>query len=168
MIVYVEGVDGSGKTTLIKQLEEEFGYEVRLIPSRRTSKEVENYAWKQFIGYFDNRTVICDRGFISELVYRLSDTDDTWLNLSDLAILLQKCKIIYCISKTSFTDAQERGEDNIVTFERHKDIENEYENVLRLLTRFSNIPVYQYDWHNTDIKEVVKFINSNKEINNGI
>lgn len=168
MIVYFEGVDGSGKSTIIKKLQEEFGYDV-VTPSQSMYNKFQEYvAWEHFASDYENKIILCDRSFISEFVYRLVDNQATFLTLELLAKLLTNCKIVHCTSSTAFTDAQERGEDNIVTFEQHKRIEQLYFDTMSIINKFTKIPILSFDWHNQNILDVIKFINCNKEKNNGI
>lgn len=163
MIVYFEGVDGSGKSTIIRKLQEEFGYDVVTPPQSMYNKSQECVSWEYFASEYDNKIILCDRGFISEFVYRLVDDEVTFLTLELFARLLTNCKIVHCISPTSFTDAQERGEDNIVTFEQHKRIEQLYFDTMSMINKFTKIPILTFDWHNQNTSDVIKFINSNKE-----
>lgn len=163
MIVYFEGVDGSGKSIIIRKLQEQFGYDVVACPYRRINKRTEYEDWKRFASKYENKIILCDRSFISEFVYRLIDDDETFLTLKFFAELLTNCKIVHCTSSTSFTDAQERGEDNIVTFEQHKRIEQVYFDTMSMINKFTKIPILTFDWHNQNTSDVIKFINSNKE-----
>lgn len=163
MIVYFEGVDGSGKSTIIKKLQDEFGYDVVTPPQRTDDKRKEYIAWEDFISSYKDKVVLCDRGFISEFVYRLVDYKITFLTLELFVKLLTNCKIVHCISPTSFTDAQERGEDNIVTFEQHKRIEQLYFDTMSMINKFTKMPILTFDWHNQSMSDVIKFINCNKE-----
>lgn len=164
MIIYVEGVDGSGKTILVNKLHEIYGYEIVPIPQRQEDKIKELQDWRIFVKNHYGHTVLCDRSFISELVYRLHDNDKTFLNLIDMANWLGDCKFIHCISKSSFVDANTRGEDNIVTFEAHKEIEQWYEIIFKILNKFTHIPIMKFDWTIDNSQDIVKFINSKVEV----
>lgn len=165
MIIFLEGPDGSGKTTLLHELNAKFGYEIAICPERNSDKLKERNSWLNFIYDYENRIVICDRSFISEFVYRLYDQSQTYLRLCDLITFLQEsCKFIFCDTDTSFTDAQDRGEDNITTYESHCKIRRLYCLVFDILSLFEpSICKMKYDWHKQDAIDVVKFINSNPQ-----
>lgn len=163
MIIFVEGPDGSGKTTLVKRLTEEFGYDLVVGPQRQDNKSKESADWLGFITSIDNEVVICDRSFLTEVVYRLYDHDtNTYMRFTLLSYLLEKqCKFVFCTSPTAFTDAEERGEDTIVTFEQHKQIERLYGIITDMLMLFApDIQTTFYNWKKQDIMDVVRFINS--------
>lgn len=63
MRLIIEGPDGAGKTTLVRQLADYFGSDI-LVMTEKGSKKLRDYEDKANL---DN--VISDRSFLSELVY---------------------------------------------------------------------------------------------------
>lgn len=98
MVIFVEGVDGSGKTTLCNKLKNH-GYNV-VRTETTDGKEKINNITETCIN--SNETYIFDRGPLTALVYRLADRKkDTIYGLENCAHYLSNCKIIYCKNKTS-------------------------------------------------------------------
>lgn len=156
MIILIEGVDGSGKSTLCKQLKER-GYETYTIQSNVE----ELNEWIDLIRKYDSGTVIMDRAsFISDLVYRLTDGKARrGMTLLGIAtVLSSNVKIIHCQSATAFNDATERGEDNITDRVTHHLIEINYDMVMRMFSLFTDTPIMDYNWKIDDISDVIKFI----------
>lgn len=157
MLVIVEGVDGTGKTTLCKNLYG-FGIEsIKPVP-RDNKKQYKN--WKKVINFCRNFNYTVDRGFISELVYRIYDGLPVNMRLKDMLKILKKCVIIYCKTDTAFEDSMERGETNIVNKKDNAEIANIYEHIMMMLNHFANVPVFVYNWKKGNIYDVVDFIKS--------
>lgn len=153
MLILLEGVDGSGKTTLAKQLKER-GYNVCPGLDRNLPEQAALYA----ILSYSNKTVILDRSFISEIVYRLNDDKTPNIKLDDAISILKNCKIIHCITETSFEDSIVRGEDNITNLDDHCNILDYYLHVLDIFDRFTDTKIFDYDWHTQSVDDVIKFI----------
>lgn len=164
MLILVEGVDGSGKTTLVNALVEEYGYHRLKGPDRQDYKNSELDNWLDLVTYLSKgKTYILDRSWITEFVYRQSDTDPTYLTLESLVKLfsLHPCKVVLCQNYKAFEDAMARGEDNITDENRSNIIAGTYNDFWHILKRFTNIPVAKYDWRKGDTPvDIVKFINS--------
>ena len=153
MIILIEGVDGSGKSTLCKQLTLE-GYILTDVP--QGVHQSEEYRGKAV----SDNIYICDRSFISDLVYRLEDGKprrgmDIY---SMVKVLSEGVKVIFCHTDTSYEDSMARGEDNITDKSRNLAINHLYNIVYRLLKIFANVPVIDYNWKTDDISDVIKFI----------
>lgn len=154
MLIYVEGVDGSGKTTLCKQLEELGFRTVRI----ERSDEWRDTDWYTLDADRSCAYIICDRSFISDLVYRTCDGDA--LQITDpvsYAHLLKGNRVIYCKTPTSYKDAMERGEDNITTPEKANKIKRTYETLLDMFKLFG-VEVLEYNWKKDNLAKVTKFI----------
>ena len=153
MIVLIEGVDGSGKTTLCNQLRFE-GY----VPLNIKQDD------EQFIKYIihaDERQIyICDRSFLSDLIYRLEDGKERQgMDLSSmLQILNINTKVIFCHSNTAYIDSMKRGEDNITSKCRNDGINHLYNIIYRMLKIFTDVPVLDYNWKEDKLSDVIKFI----------
>lgn len=157
MLIFVEGPDGSGKTTLCKKLVECGAADVYLSMSRETKNRNEFY---ELIRHSNHR-VVFDRCFISDVAYRLWDNckpDD--MTLEDMLYVLHhgnSC-IIFCDTDTAFDDAQSRGENFITDRKNHDIISNNYRTLQMILRKFTKVPVMVYDRNFSDISDVIKFI----------
>lgn len=167
MIVWIEGVDGSGKSELVKKLRETYGYGLAPIPTHvphPTDKqaEAEHQKWREwFSKYHDNyKPLITERGHISEIIYRINDGDKTYLDAEMLTKHMQGTKIILCKTKTAFEDAMKRGEDSINTRGIHAKIQNDYDVIVAALCKFFGCDCMVYNWQEDDIAKVIKFINN--------
>lgn len=163
MITFIEGVDGSGKTTLANKLKEKGFVQVNL-PERSDNKSEENANWREFCytycNYVKNDVAfIADRSMISEIVYRMQDFQETFVTESLFAKFLHGIQVVYCNSGTSYQDAIARGDDNIKNVAQHVERSILYNGFIYFLQEVYEIPVCTYDWHNKkDFNKVVKFI----------
>lgn len=151
MLVILEGVDGSGKTTLIEIL-----------------KSVMKC--KVLTGYWDcdecvkaaksSEIYLSDRSPITDIVYRLCDGGERRnLDLFCLTkILSEKSKVIYCNTDSSYEDAMARGEDNITDKTLHERIRTMYDVIITMFEKFQDVPVYKFNWKTCDTNDVIKFI----------
>lgn len=154
MILLIEGVDGSGKTTLVKRLNIEYGIKMCTIPRNSADAYV---SWKDY-GERKN-WYVADRSFITDLVYRLSDNEDKdYLNLLEMCDLLKHCRIVLCDTDSSFDDSMKRGEDNITTRERSNIIREDYKKVVKMLNIFQYVKYIVYDWKKDNINDVIKLL----------
>ena len=156
MIIFVEGADGSGKSTLVKQLSDA-GYKTYRIQSDKN----EIWEWLRITGE-KRGTIIFDRvSFISDLVYRLCDKKERYgMSLPEISAVMScsDIAIIYCKTDTSFDDAIERGEDLITTKEHHDKICNIYDIIIDMFKIFSDVKVMEYNWTKQCLQDVIKFI----------
>lgn len=161
MLIFVEGRDGSGKTTLCDTLYKRGFNTIRV--ARGLNKSFCELAEL-------NGTYICDRSFITELVYRIVDNTKCDMSLETMIKLLHrgKVKIIYCCTKDDFKNSMKRGEDNITTEEASNRLALLYNHILAALVRTENIKVFEYDWHKDDINKVVQFVNNCQEVQYGV
>lgn len=153
MIVLIEGVDGSGKTTLCNQLRFE-GY----TPLSIQQDDVQYFNYKRYAS--EKHVYICDRSFLSDLVYRLEDGKERQgmsLGLM-LDILKNGVKVIFCHSDTAYIDSMKRGENNITSKCRNDGIDNLYNILYRMLKIFTDVPVIDYNWRKDNLSDVIKFI----------
>lgn len=162
MIVFIEGVDGSGKTTLFNKLIT-LGYKTLTRPEQYEDKLAERQAWQYAFNMYKskNTAYIADRGPFTELVYRtIKDTNRTYINNRMLVTLLESnMSIIYCHNDNAFDLAKRRGEDNITDELTHKKLTKCYESMLSFTARFTDIPIMQYNWETDYIVQVICFIN---------
>lgn len=154
MLVLVEGVDGSGKTTLVRKLFEK-GYCCKRV-FRNGNAEA-----KKFYGYaYRDGIVVLDRSFISDYVYRQTDMQPREdLDLQQIGNILNgDVAIIHCVNNNHYEDAMERGEDNITDKDTSDWIASLYYDAMRVFSTFTDAKIFTYDYHNTTVDEVEKFI----------
>lgn len=144
MIVYFEGVDGSGKSTVVKTLKDRYGCKTAIGPDRISDKHQELLNWYDF----DDRhrgdiRYLVDRGPITEFIYRLiRDDEKSYLALKDLDSLLYGNKIVFCETAHAYDRAMTRGEDNIVDEKLHAKIKKAYKDVIPMLKKFCKCDIY--------------------------
>lgn len=160
MIVIIEGVDGSGKSTLCKKLVD-LGYDQAIITGGNT--EFERY--KNLKNSYKSSVVIMDRSFITDIVYRSIDCKQRrGMNLYEIMKICDEgVKIVHCTSDTCFTDSMTRGEDNVTTEAKSLAIRVTYHTIMNMFKTFSNVKVMNYDWHINNIDDVIKFIEGGKD-----
>ena len=156
MLVLVEGGDGSGKTTLVNSICAICEYNKLQIERFEPKQKLKymNAAWSPEIN-------VADRSFISELVYRLCDDEDVYeWNLINIAEVLCESDIIlvYCETDTQYEDSMARGEDNITTKKQSDKIKKMYNTIIKLLEKFTEVPIYRYNWKTDEPVNVIKFI----------
>ena len=164
MLIILEGGDGSGKTTLCGQL-------VKAGAVQKVVKYNDMCAMNRYVEYLQEpeRYVVCDRSFITDLVYRLNDSRarDT-MNLIDIAFVLRYTNLIvvHCETETSFEDGMRRGEDNITNKEDAETIKHLYRIVMKMIAKFADTTILDYDWHTDDVNKVIRFINAKSNYKN--
>lgn len=163
MLVWLEGADGSGKTSLLNTLKE-YGYNSIQSPPRLDCKTAEYDAMKALCdkGRTTNKTVLVDRGPMTEFVYRIVDQEDSYImSVESYIDLIKGSKVIYCYNKNAFANAMKRGEDNIVDVAVHRQIVNTYEHHLYMLKQFcKDMGFMWYNWEVHNIIDALKFINN--------
>jgi thymidylate kinase len=154
MLILLEGVDGSGKTTLCNQLKEKG---IPVVPSVGRLCKYPYYEWMKLGA--ENLVSIVDRSFITELVYRIVDGKNVGtMRLDDMCKILSFCKIVLCETDTSFEDSMTRGEDNITNKEQAEQIKYVYSIITEMFCKFLKVPVYKYSWKNQSVEDVINFI----------
>lgn len=157
MIILIEGPDGSGKSTLIKQLRAKGFVECNEIPR---NWPFQYYFYRDFFekivdDYDEN--VIIDRSFISEMVYRIVKKDRAAnITLGEINRLLTAypVKVIYCKTDSAFKDAMARGENYITTSEEHEYLTCVYDIIIDLIRQFANVEVINYNWKTDNIEKL--------------
>ena len=160
MLLLLEGVDGTGKTTLLKELLD------RGFCCKRTFRH-DNKDAKPFYKYSQSKgIVVLDRSFISDMVYRMVDNlcaED--LSMHDASEVLDgDVKIIHCVNNNHYEDAMKRGEDNITDKTLSDKIAFIYEIFMTYFSKYTNAKVFKYDYHCNTVDDVIDFI---KEVKNG-
>ena len=135
MIVIVEGADGSGKSTLVEQLQK-IGFEYITAIPRNYPFQYEMYKTMFKAFSFNGDDAVFDRGFISELVYRCVKNDaDSNITLEDVGNLLNEYEItvVYCSTENSYNFAKSRGEDYVKTQDEHAELCKTYDVIMKLI-----------------------------------
>lgn len=159
MLITVEGVDGSGKSTLVKQL---CKYGVIHLAGENpfTRDSVVDIIKIIEIASKSNQLYVFDRSFITDIVYRFIDYKEcAKYTLEDL---YKFCKytdiIIYCDNENAFENAMRRGETHIT----RKDISNQlrylYRFVIDVLDRYDICDVIYYDFEQFSVEELLQNI----------
>lgn len=154
MTIFVEGPDGSGKTTLIKQLSNRYS---NVSISRM---EEDSLLWSKLINFaksLPNKFILVDRSPLTEYVYRAEDRNESKFPYSSVVKWLRQGKIIYCNNNDSFENAIRRGEDNITVKSRHDKIRQFYDTFIPTLES-EGIPVMYYNWQENCLDDVIKFV----------
>lgn len=151
MIIYLEGPDGSGKSTLSDAITMELvRRDLPVIQTKDGQCDIDTHPRSKyrnnaqklietFVTYAYNKDAIfvLDRGPISDVIYRHFDDNKPVLNegqVADLLSLLKdKVKVIFCDNDVAEQKMLERGDDNPIALEKHKDITNCYRNFMKFI-----------------------------------
>ena len=162
MLILVEGADGSGKSYLVNQLYEK-GFAIQKVKCH------QNFNFKNAANncYYYYINLVEDRSPITDIVYRIFDEQkpDRTENIDDILewIRYYNVKIIYCKTKSSYTDSIRRGEENITSFQNHCEISKIYDVVMGIIKRDYPSAVLEYDHSKQNVNDVLKFINTQGE-----
>jgi thymidylate kinase len=159
MIVILEGVDGSGKTTLCNTLIVN-GY-------NKISIESGNYEYEHWVDAIlenTDKVCICDRSFITDLVYRIFDEGHRrGMDLRQMcSILSSDVIVIHLESGSEYDDAMKRGEDNITDVISHTRIKFLYRDIMTMLKTFAGARIIKYNWRTNDVVDIINFIERRK------
>ena len=161
MIIYIEGVDGSGKTTLAdkiakmceKEKIEYDRYAERAISTKPDS--VNRITFEELVKKFEfmaNDYVlhILDRGPISDCIYRMFDEYEPVGKLQDYISLFEKCKgnliIIYARTKKAEEMMHKRGDDNPVAIALHRELSKSYDLVMGVINNYLTSQIILFDF----------------------
>ena len=164
MIVIVEGADGSGKSTLCKQLQR-YGY-----ISLRRERSDKNFSASEFIKLcMSNDKYVIDRALLTPWAYRLLDKQP--LNEDDFSLqtalyLLQHSIVIYCNCPNAFANSIIRGEENITIESLHNKLCNNYKFIIDTLKLYNISTIFEYDFEKHSVEDVINFIKEVKK--NGV
>lgn len=148
MIIYLEGPDGSGKSTLSDVITEELmNRDLLFIQTKDGYCNVDTHPRskyrntpQQLIDAFVDMAYkeaifVLDRGPISDVIYRHFDDYKPVLNehqvVDLLSLLKDKVKVIFCNNDIAEQKMLERGDDNPIAIEKHKDITNCYRQYMK-------------------------------------
>lgn len=174
MIIYLEGADGSGKSTLVELLKDSLHKYAKVDaeankripthpkkPGRLTETQMYNQL-KQMAK--DNVIHIIDRGPISDIVYRVFDDYPALTTIDKLENFLadnnNRILTIYCSSPIAQVKMMERGDDNPIAIEHHSEISKVFNIVMDSIynTLPYNYIVYDFNRQGS-INEVLALAN---------
>lgn len=173
MIIYLEGVDGTGKSTLadalakrLEDLKPVKGFSVvrdgeLLIRTRPGSRKLNQ---EQLIEKLSDMAIsgdtiyICDRGPLSDIIYRTFDDESPVLPLDNFWFIWLAHQMfivtVFCDSDKAQELMVARGDDNATAINRHKELRYLYQQIAPM---FNMIP-YDVAKHGHDLQEVVNVI----------
>lgn len=152
MIIYIEGVDGSGKSTLkgrlLKRLEQiKDLHNIKIYPEGETlipthpskaNRLSREDLFKQLskMANDPNTVYICDRGPLSDIIYRAFDDYKPLVSLEELLWFWGTQGImivtVHCVNDRSEELMKERGEENPVAIQYHKALKYIYNQIMPL------------------------------------
>ncbi len=179
MIVYLEGADGSGKTTLAKKIEkyvktkgwkyvmaEPFINTNPYVPGRVNSLTLT--ASLEAMSMNNNVVFILDRGPISDCIYRLFDDEKPVMNYSILRMYLEVMDnicLVYCHNSHQKQHALDRGDDNKIAMDNADKIARVYDMCLGNRYNFlkENTMSLRYNFEDSSVaklcfKSITEFI----------
>jgi thymidylate kinase len=139
MLTIIDGLDGTGKTMLVKEYIEKGNY--IQIPTTRGSefstfpddpaRITANYCIEKMIEWIkSDKQYIMDRGPISDIVYRVFDKYKSVITLQTITEMLNTFpgfRVIWAINDKNF---YERGDDSEIAVNRHEEIKKVYELIM--------------------------------------
>jgi len=170
MLIVIEGADGCGKSTLVKQLNKDLGLPVFHSGGPKTKGAMEKMLDDLEIMSFCKQAYICDRvPFVSELVYSQAFGREPVIPAKDLMDywLLPDIKIVYCkidqatalANMSREFKAHKPAEHTAIVEQRHADIVNIYDDLIDS-AESARIKVFEYDWTDpTHYEQLKAFIN---------
>lgn len=178
MIIYFEGPDGSGKSTLLTAIDNDLinkGYDVdpqanRFIPTHpKAEKRVsERELFRQLKRMAkDNSTVyLIDRGPISDIIYRVFDDYKPVTTPRRVVDFITSHMFntitIYCRTDLAEQKMLERGDENPIAIQRHKEITKLYD----LFMNGVICPDIQFDYSKKNsLRTVMKYVEKWVKIN---
>lgn len=153
MLVIIEGVDGSGKTTLFNQLSATYDKVTQPANTFADLVTIFNSCPKSHVK-------VCDRSFLTDVVYRANDKKKPFseISIGNALVWADEIAIVLCDNDSSFYDAMRRGEDNIVNKQHSDALRKTYRDACHILNLYEGIPICYYDWHVQTYQDVIDFI----------
>lgn len=160
MLTIIEGPDGTGKSTLVKQLCEKGFIEIKPFP-RELRGQYELYEKLFSSEMYSHNKFIMDRSFISEWAYRIAVNDkEPNIRLIEIIKLLELNNVIvvYCNNKNAFENSIKRGETYIVDKSIHTKVFDTYNFIFNTLDKFTFSKIIRYDYERDDLISLIKEI----------
>ena len=159
-LIIIEGADGNGKTTLLKQLEKDTHLPVFYSGGPKTSEAMINMLYDLEQMAIDEKVYLCDRvPFISEIVYSAALQREPVI---DPIALMEYWKlpiqIIYC----RLSDSSEALKNMSREFKAHKpfehtkEVELKHERITEMYDQIMDeaekdgVNIFEYDWQNPE------------------
>lgn len=174
MIIYLEGPDGSGKTTLAQTIAKVLVDKNITIPilsaeehiptrPNREDRVNERQLFKQLkIMALSDKVYVIDRGPISDIIYRCFDNAEPVTTLNKVIKFLQKYNnkvmLVYCNSDSAYENMIARGDDNPVAVSQHSIISKMFKVIMNEIE--ANID-FNFQRYNYDIKSSIDTVTSN-------
>jgi thymidylate kinase len=161
MIIYLEGPDGSGKSTLVDSIVDVLeGSNIQYMNNAKIlvstyPKDPDRLNEKQLFVNLkkmanSNTVYILDRCFISDCVYRVFDNYKPVTTLHKCIEFLQKYNnrvyTIYCRTANAEEYMLKRGDDNPIAIQKHKEITRVYDLVMSLISSAIKYNYFKYDF----------------------
>lgn len=150
MIIIVEGIDGSGKTSLARQLAIQNGYNIIRKSQPKTEEERKGMLGEYIQLIKSSKNVIFDRCWYSEMAYGPVMRNASAISYPDMyALERQVAKvgglIIYCTGPEAglWLRCQKRGEDYVTSRDAFKTIYNNFNDIMRSPHL---VPVVRYEY----------------------
>lgn len=161
MLIIIEGIDGSGKTTLCNQLKDS-GCEVVRINRNEPNITLET------ANYYitSDKIYVMDRAILTPWAYRIFDNsrlDEDDFEFLDALKILKYSKVIYCNCKNAYTNSIRRGEDNIKTLNDSNKLRNIYDVIVGTLKLYNLSTVFEYDFETNSVDDVINFIKGGRQ-----
>lgn len=153
-MIIVEGVDNSGKSTLVDELQERL--KIGTISEDKPTGTPEQ-CWEEALRQLEHRVAIRDRvAVISELVYgpiirgksALGEYHgDALMNLYSKDVL-----IIYCKPPLNVVLDNQGREQMDGVIQNHRALYDRYDRIMTEIKRFGSCQVIEYDWTSSTSK----------------
>lgn len=131
----IEGPDGSGKTTLAKNISQLYGHEIIHNSYPKTIDEGKNMK-QYYIDLMKRDNIVIDRGWWSEFVYGTVVRNNTWLSTIDVNELTEIFlnnghMVIYCTGNVDelWDRCILRGEKYVKNFKTYQQIHTLYDSM---------------------------------------
>lgn len=156
MLVIVEGIDGSGKTTLCDALRRN---NCEIIRQERGDAKLST----SDITYYLTTTkiIVMDRAILTPWAYRIFDNgklDNVDFSFVESLNILANAKVIYCNNKNAYSWSMRRGETNIKSFDDSERLRNIYDVIIGTIKLYNLSTVFEYDFEKDSVEDVIKFI----------
>ena len=162
MLIIVEGPDGSGKTTLVNEINKK-GIAKKIYG---THKDMPNQysLWFNLMYKCVNdkrNNYIIDRCFLSDWAYRISMNDGKpYITLEEITELLKIPNVIYifCDTDNAYELSQIRGDEYVNDKFKHSKLRNVYNFIKTTIEKFCNIKCIKYDLKKDTITNIYNML----------
>jgi len=150
MRIIVDGNDGTGKSTICRQIQKELGITSYVHLSYKDPTDFDFY-----YNIFKKQDVIFDRSFMDEPIYadvlgRISKlSDNEVIKLHEHIQNMPKTKIIICVSDNNLYDEDE----DVRIIENRKKIDTNFLNIAKKYNYFL------YNMNKNNFNELIKYLN---------